>query len=213
MAFLDNFYLIEDQIIMARRHLPRHYSDELPCLQEGRSAGLPRVYDLVLELISGVDAQIDAESLQSFVSAYQDVASLTLGELWAVPIMLRLALIENLRVITDRLLISRNDRDLADHWADRLEKAAENNPAKIILVAAEMETAGLPVSSSFVAEFNKRLSQQGSVVQLARNWLDHRLAEQGLSGRAARAPREPWPGGRPSFRQPYHRQPAFSRNQ
>src|SRR6187431_364033 len=100
---LDNFYLIEEQIQMARRHLPRGYSRELPRLVNGPSAGLPRVYDIVLELISHVDAQIDAEPLRAFVAGYQTVSSLKLGELWAIPIMLRLGLIENLRRVTARL--------------------------------------------------------------------------------------------------------------
>src|ERR1051326_2916604 len=65
---LDNFYLLEEQIQMARRHLPRGYSQELPRLVAGPSTGLPRVYDLVLELISHVDAQIDAEPLCSFIT-------------------------------------------------------------------------------------------------------------------------------------------------
>ena len=116
---LDNFYLIEEQIQMARRHLPRNYSRELPRLVSGRSAGLPRVYDLVLELISHLDAQLDAGSLHAFVAAYQSVSPLNLGDLWAVPIMLPLGLIENLRRITSRLEIARNDRDLADSWATR----------------------------------------------------------------------------------------------
>src|SRR6266513_5013079 len=103
---LDNFYLIEEQIQMARRQLPRAYSRELPRLGNGTSAGLPRVYDLVLELISHVDAQIDAEPLSAFVAAYQTVSPLKLGELWAIPIMLRLALIENLRRITTSLMIA-----------------------------------------------------------------------------------------------------------
>src|ERR1035437_8035720 len=76
---LDNFYLIEEQIQMARRHLPRGYSRELPRLLNGPSAGLPRVYDIVLELISHVDAQIDAEPLSAFIAAYQTVGSLKLG--------------------------------------------------------------------------------------------------------------------------------------
>src|SRR6478672_3711473 len=76
---LDNFYLIEEQIQMARRHLPRGYSRELPRLRGGDSAGLPRVYDLVLELISHVDAQIDAEPLRAFIAAYQTVCPLKLG--------------------------------------------------------------------------------------------------------------------------------------
>jgi len=111
---LDNFYLIEEQIQMAKRHLPHGYSRELPRLLNGAGAGLPRVYDIVLELISHVDAQIDAEPLSAFIVAYQTVQPLKLGELWAIPIMLRLALIENLQRITTRLHIAREHRDLAN---------------------------------------------------------------------------------------------------
>src|SRR6478672_5373164 len=120
--FLDNFYLIEEQIQMARRHLPRGYSRELPRLLNGPSVGFPRVYGIILELISHVDAQIDAGPLSAFIAAYQTVASLKLGELWALPIMLRLGLIENLQRVTTRLTIARKDRDLADWWVDRLQQ-------------------------------------------------------------------------------------------
>ena len=178
---LDNFYLIEEQIQMARRHLPLGYSRELPRLREGPSAGLPRVYDIVLELISHVDAQIDAEPLRAFVAAYQTVSSLKLGELWAVPIMLRLALIENLRRVAARLVIGRHARDLADLWVDRLQDMAEKHPSRLVVVVADMAKAELPLSSAFVAEFCQRLSRQNPVVHLARSWLEQRLAEQGLS--------------------------------
>jgi cellobiose phosphorylase len=178
---LDNFHLIEEQIQLARRHLPLGYSRELPRLQKGPSAGLPRVYDLVLELISHVDAQIDAEPLRAFVAAYQTVAALKLGELWAVPIMLRLALIENLRRVTARLVIARHDRDLADRWVDRLQEMADKHPSHLVVVVAAMVEAELPLSSSFVAEFCQRLSRQSPVVHLARSWLEQRLAEQGLT--------------------------------
>jgi hypothetical protein len=77
---LDNFYLIEEQIQLARRHLPRAYSRELPRLTSGPSAGFLRVYDLVLELVSHVDGRIDAPHLSSFVAAYQEVTHLQLGE-------------------------------------------------------------------------------------------------------------------------------------
>lgn len=178
---LDNFYLIEEQIHMARRHLPRGYSRELPRLVDGPSAGLPRVYELVLELISHVDAQIDAESLRAFVAAYQTVSALKMGELWAVPIMLRLALIENLRRVTAHLVVARHDRDLADLWVDRLQHMVEKHPSHLVVVVADMAKAELPLSSAFVAEFCQRLSRQHPVVHLARSWLEQRLAEQGLS--------------------------------
>src|SRR5208282_5370795 len=165
---LDNFYLIEEQIQLARRHLPRGYSRELPRLLNGPSAGLPRVYDIVLELISHVDAQIDAEPLSAFIAAYQTVDSLKLGELWAIPIMLRLGLIENLQRITTRLDVGRQDRDLADEWVDRLQDMAEKNPSHLVVVVADMAKSDLPVSSSFVAEFCQRLSRQSPVLHLAR---------------------------------------------
>ena len=89
---LDNFYLIEEQIRIARRHLPKGYSRALPRLEHGPSAELPRVYDIALEIISHGDGRVDTSSLRRFVSAYQTVTPLKLGELWAIPIMLRLAL-------------------------------------------------------------------------------------------------------------------------
>ena len=178
---LDNFYLIEEQIQMARRHLPRGYSEELPRLMSGPSAGLPRVYDIVLELIPHVDAQIDAGPLSAFIAAYQTAGSLKLGELWAIPIMLRLGLIENLQRITTQLNIAREDRDLADLWVDRLQEMAETNPSHLVIVVADMAKANLPLSSSFVADFCQRLSRHSPVLHLARSWLEQRLLEQGLT--------------------------------
>jgi cellobiose phosphorylase len=178
---LDNFYLIEEQIQMARRHLPRGYSRELPRLVSGPSAGLPRVYDLVLELISHVDAQIDGEPLRGFIAAYQTVSALKLGELWAIPIMLRLALIENLRRVTSRLMIARHDRDLADLWVERLQEMAEKKPSHLVVVVADMAQSTLSLSSAFVAEFSQCLFRQSPAMHLARTWLEQRLTDQGLS--------------------------------
>jgi cyclic beta-1,2-glucan synthetase len=176
---LDNFYLIEEQIQMARRHLPRGYNRELPRLGTGASAGLPRIYDIVLELISHVDAQIDAGPLSAFIAAYQTVESLKLGELWAIPIMLRLGLIENLQRITTRLTLAGRDRDVAELWVDRLQDMAERHPSQLVVVVAEMARADLPLSSSFVVEFCQRLARRSPVLYLARTWLEQRLVEQG----------------------------------
>jgi cellobiose phosphorylase len=178
---LDNFYLIEEQIQMARRHLPRGYSRELPRLLNGPSSGLPRVYDIVLELIAHVDAQLDGGQLSAFVAAYQVVQPLKLGELWAIPIMLRLGLIENLRRVTTRLALAREDRNLADTWVDSLQETAEKNPSLLVIVVADMARAAPPLTSSFVAEFCLRLSRQSPELHIARSWLEQRLVEHGLS--------------------------------
>src|SRR5262249_8828484 len=150
---LDNFYLIEEQIRLARRHLPKGYSRELPHLTEGPSADFPRVYDLTEELVAHVDGRVDSAHLISFVESYQQTTLLKLGELWAIPIMLRLALIENLRRLAGLLTAARKDRDAADHWADRVLSAAEADPSKLIVVVAELAQSGVPLSDAFVTEF------------------------------------------------------------
>ena len=179
---LDNFYLIEEQIRTARRHLPKGYSRELPRLLNGSSAGLPRVYDIALETISHGDGRVDPEGLSSFVAAYQTVTTLKLGELWAIPIMLRLALIENLRRVAARIATDRTDRNRADYWADQMTEIAGKDPKSLILVIADMARSNPPMVSSFVAELTRRLQGQGGpALAMPLTWIEQRLSECGLT--------------------------------
>jgi len=178
---LDNFYLIEEQIRTAKKHLPKGYSQELPRLLNGPSARLPRVYDIALEIILHGDGRVDVESLISFVTAYQTVTELKLGELWAIPIMLRLSLIENLRRVAARVTAHRVNLDLADYWADRMMEIAEKDPKNLILVIADMARSNPPMESSFVAEFAHRLQGQSPALALPLTWIEQRLAEFGLT--------------------------------
>jgi cyclic beta-1,2-glucan synthetase len=178
---LDNFYLIEEQIRTAKRHLPKGYSRELPRLLDGPSAGLPRVYDIAHEAISHGDGRVDPESLTSFVASYQKVTLLNLGELWAIPIMLRLALIENLRRVGARVVAGSIDRDLAARWAEQMMEIAEKDPKSLILLTADMARSDPPMGSSFVAEFARRLQGQSTALTLPLTWIEQRLSESNLT--------------------------------
>lgn len=178
---LDNYYLVEEQIRLAKRHLPAGYSRELPRLSNGPSAGLPRVYDLALETISHGDGRIDSKNQGRFVMSYQTVAPLKLGELWAIPIMLRLALIENLRRIAARISRNKKDRDRADVWADQMINVAETDPKSLILIVADMARSDPPMVSPFVAELARRLQGQSAALTLPLSWIEQRLAETGLT--------------------------------
>ncbi len=124
---------------------------------------------------------IDAASLDGFIAAYQSVEPLKLGELWALPLMLRLALIENLRRVAVRISAARRDRDLASDWAERMLSVVEQKPTDLILVLADMARANPPLSGAFVAEFTRHLQGQNPNFALANSWLEHRLADQGLT--------------------------------
>jgi len=178
---LDNFYLIEEQIRTAKRHLPKGYSQELPRLATGASAGLPRVYDIALEVIAHADGRVDPDTLTRFVAAYQTVTPVTLGELWAIPIMLRLALIENLRRVATDVAAGRIDRDLADGWVDQLKNTAQADPTSLILVIADMARSDPPLTTGFVSELSRRLQGRGPALALALTWVEQRLAESHLT--------------------------------
>jgi cellobiose phosphorylase len=178
---LDNFYLIEEQIRTARRHLPKGFSRELPRLQNGPSAGLPRVYDIALETIAHGDGRVDLENLSSFVAAYQSVIALKLGELWAIPIMLRLALIENLRRLAARIAADRIHRNHAADWAGRMTEIAAKDPKSLILLIADMARSNPPMVSSFVAELSRRLQGLGPALAMPLTWIEQQLSESGLT--------------------------------
>ncbi len=178
---LDNFYLIEEQIALARRDLPRRYSRQLPRLIGGTLDDYPRIYDVALELISHQDGRVDRDNARAFVAAYQTAAPLNLGELWAFPIMLRLALLENVRRVGVRIARRREDRDRAIAWADRLLTVAEKEPGRLIHVLAEFADADVPLTAPFVEDFYARLQGQWPALTFVQAWLEHRLSEQEVS--------------------------------
>ncbi|MEQ8803391.1 MAG: cyclic beta 1-2 glucan synthetase, partial [Haliea sp.] len=178
---LDNFYLIEQQIGQARRHLPRGYSRQLPRLPTGHLAGFPRIYDLALELISHMDGRVDSDNVTQFVAAFQTIEPLKLGELWAFPIMLQLALLENLRRVGVRIAQRREERDVAITWADRMLVAAENDPKQLIQLLAEFAHADVPLTAPFVEEFYDRLQAQGPAMAFVQAWVEQKLHEQGVT--------------------------------
>ncbi|HEY4952504.1 MAG TPA: hypothetical protein VII71_03855, partial [Verrucomicrobiae bacterium] len=178
---LDNFHLIEEQIRTTQRHLPRGFNRQLPQLLNGPWKDFPRVYEIALELISHTDGRVDASHLTSFVVGYQEVVPLKLGELWAIPIMLRLALIENLRRVAVMLTAARQDRDQADDWAGRILEVAETNPSHLIVIVGDMAKSRSSLSRAFATEFLQRMQEKSAPVKLAISWIEERLAEDGLT--------------------------------
>ena len=178
---LDNYYLIEQQIGTARRHLPRGYSRQLPRLADGLSAGFPRIYDLALELISHMDGRVDSDNTIQFIAAYQSAEPLKLGELWAFPIMLQLALLENLRRVGLRIAHRREELDAAITWADRMLETAEREPKQLIQLLAEFANADVPLTAPFVEEFYARLQAQGPAMTFVQAWVEQKLHEQGVT--------------------------------
>ncbi len=169
---LDNYYVTEEQIRIAKRYLPKGYSKGLPRLL----GGVPRVYAIATEIISHSDGRIDVASLSDFITVYQKGSELTLGELWAIPIMLRLALLENLGRVAIRIAVGRKDSALANDWARRIIATVEKSPKDLVLIIADMARSDPPMVSAFVAEFARKLQWKGPELSLPLNWVEQHLS-------------------------------------
>jgi cyclic beta-1,2-glucan synthetase len=77
------------------------------------------VFGLAWALVEHTDSRFDKQMLVRFVDAYQRVQPLTIGELWAVAITLRIVLIENLRRAAEQIVRARAACAKADALADQ----------------------------------------------------------------------------------------------
>ncbi len=175
---LDNFYTIQEQINAIRRHLPKGYGRTLPQLA-GDLRGYPRIYDIALQIIAHSDGRCDLEDLNRFITAYQGITKLTLGELWAIPITLGVALLENLSNSSKQIVADRSDRIKASLWADQMIEVSVSNPKKLVIIIANMAGSESRMSSTFIAELTRRL--QAAALSLPLSWIEQHLEEKGLT--------------------------------
>ncbi|MGZ8185576.1 MAG: GH36-type glycosyl hydrolase domain-containing protein [Methylobacter sp.] len=146
---LDNFHVIEEQVNDINIHLPESYYRQLPKLAEGFLAGYPRVYGIAWALVAHTDSRFSAETLTLFIKAYQNIQPLSIGELWAIPITLRIMMIENLRRLAIRIMRSQAGRRLADEYVDQLEISDSTT--------LPVELPSAPLRQAFVVQLVQRL--------------------------------------------------------
>jgi cyclic beta-1,2-glucan synthetase len=176
---LDNFFVVDEQLRGIRDHLPGGYYRLLPKISEGHLAGYPRVYGLAWAYVAHTDSRFDLKTLQPFVRAYQRVQPLTIGEVWAVAIHLRVALVENMRRLADQIIRARQARLAADELADRLLGLSGRPAEDVDDVLRRLDDE--PLASAFAVQLIQRLRDQDTSIMPALAWLNQKLRAQGTS--------------------------------
>ncbi|HSO49829.1 MAG TPA: glycosyl transferase, partial [Acidimicrobiia bacterium] len=174
---VDNFHLVESQLSEIRDNLPPTYYRELPKLDGGHLAGYPRVYGIAWAYVAHLDSRFDPEALRRFVASYQQVEPLTIGELWAIPITLRLILIENLRRMAESIVLARRFRREAEEIADALLGVGGGQPADTRAALDRYGSTRLP--QPFAVQLLQRLRDQDPESTPGLTWLLDRLAAEG----------------------------------
>jgi cyclic beta-1,2-glucan synthetase len=163
---LDNYHLVASEIRDVRQNLPRGYYRELPKLATRALAGDARIYAMAVELIRHSDSRLDRHQLLRFLTSFQTVAPLTIGELWAWPSMLKLALIENLRRLAEEALAAREARRAADRYVARIDAAGKGRPPPL----------PREIHPAFVVQILQRVREYGPRLTAVRAAVDAHLA-------------------------------------
>jgi cyclic beta-1,2-glucan synthetase len=169
---LDNEYIVESNVREIQMNLPRRYYQELPSLADEPYRGLPRIYGLARDLVSHTDLRLDQENIFAFIESYQSVSALSIGELWAVPQMLRAALIESISNLAEKALTELREREIADFWSNRLITTNRRDPNQLFSILAELAEMQPNPSPYFASQLIENLYDQEAALVPVQGWLE-----------------------------------------
>src|ERR1019366_852200 len=171
---LDNAYLIRSNIADIRHDLPDNHNKILPVLTDRSCLVRLRVYHLAAELCDRTGHRLAAESMISFLDAYQHHWPLTIAELWVFPLMLRLVLLERLRRLSEVASLRQHQKELADFWADRLMNAAYYGPEQFEGIITELDRDSDELTPHFIARLGEHLDKEEAALAPIQKWIEEK---------------------------------------
>ena len=172
---LDNEYLLEGNLRDVLLNLPGSFYRQLPTLASDPYQGHPCIYGLAKDLVSHNELHLDRESVLSFIESYQSVRNLSIAELWAIPQMLRIALIESIQSLAVTVLADLRERQLAEFWANRLVAANRRDANQLFATLAELAGAEPSPTPYFAAQLVGLLYDEAAALAPVQNWLERTL--------------------------------------
>ena len=169
---LDNEYITEGNVRDVQHSLSRRFLHALPSLHSRPYRDLPRIYALARELLTHTGLRLDRETIVALVEEYQSVRPLTTAELWAMPQMLRIALIEGIEDLAARGLTELRDREIADFWANRLITANRRDPNSLFMIMAELTENQPAPSPHFASQLIDHLFDEEAALVPVQGWLE-----------------------------------------
>lgn len=172
---LDNEYILEGTARDILLNLPRRYYLQLPSLASAPYRGLPAIYALAKDLVSHNELRLDRENVVAFIEAHQSVRTLSIGELWAIPQMLRIALLESIQSLAVTALEDMRERQLADFWANRLIASNRRDSNELFAILAELAKVEPLPTQYFGTQLVNLLYDEAAALAPVKNWLERVL--------------------------------------
>ncbi|HYW35748.1 MAG TPA: hypothetical protein VE868_10110, partial [Balneolaceae bacterium] len=174
--FVDNYYIIQEQFVEVEEDLPPSYYKKLPRLLKGEYRGLPRIYELIQLLATVNDNVIDKENTIDAVQAFQEEEALKIGELWAIPIMIRLVLLLRLTDKIEELKKFRLMRRKIDELLDEIQQHENREPGFLLRQLSDMAYEQ-PSDERYLCLLAQRLQARGMLTDSERQWFDYKFSQ------------------------------------
>jgi cellobiose phosphorylase len=172
---LDNFYLVEEQVKIVRRDLTKKEYAGLPVLKRGELRGNARILVIAMELVAHTDGQIEIGTLLKYLEAYQSHTVLLEREISILPVMIKLALVENIRILSEKIRETKRQWSFADEAFEHWISEDETDRAKAIRLFRNNVNAGGEMDPSFVEHLFYRLRRSGRSYAEILNLIDENL--------------------------------------
>ncbi len=175
--YLDNYYLINELSNELLKDLSKQFESKLRYLAGGDMAGYPRIYLLVSEFVKYKENELDFQQLKQFIHNYQTEAPLLSAEIWAIPIMLKVIMLEKIFYQVERIIYIQKERQNAESW---LNSVFGQQKEEISLSNQELDISK-SFSSVYVERVARRLKEHGSDAKILLHWLDNVASKQNMT--------------------------------
>lgn len=176
---LDNIYVIEKEYKFIKKHLSNKYLRSLPVLKSGNLKGYPRIYAISREILGFYRDKLSRENINKFLDSYQDTTILTMGELWALPVMLKIAYIEVIGRSSTFIVNKVNDRHRGEELADRIIKYY--NEDNMMGAMDFISENNIRFTEYFADALMRVLRDNGVNYEELNLWIEDKLSENEIS--------------------------------
>ena len=179
---IDNFYIIQEQIVQVKVDFPKAYQVSIPALTHGEHKGLPRVYELILDYLTLTDNLLDPEVLTTYLKNYQEIKTLMIGEIWAIPIMIRLILIQRLAEKASRIIYRKNIHKNVQSIIQKLERTEHKEPGVTNNVISNwLKNKPREGAHIHLIELYQQLEIAGLLLEDQKRWFNYRFRQLDMS--------------------------------
>lgn len=174
---LDNLYLIQKEYKSIKSSMPNDYYENLPLINKGAIKGYPRIYHIARKIVYKTEGKVNGEYIEKFIDEYQKHTILTSGELWALPVMIRVALIQNICEVTKDIVYAQSEKNKGETVAERLIENSNNEEA-----LENLFKENINFTPYFTEKLLKVLRDSGFENEDVYSWIDEKLVMQDING-------------------------------